>query len=73
MFIGKIKEVIVRERDIIINYISNEFPNSSGCSIIIQKDELLGFPFVGQPIQVETDNTNTVTRVIVNNKIILQR
>lgn len=71
MFIGKIKEVKVRETDIVIDYI--EFPNSSGCSIIIQKDELLGLPFRNEQIQVETDNTNTVTRVIVNNKIILQR
>ncbi len=73
MVTGKIKEVIVREKDLVISYTNDEYPLGSGYQLLIQKHELLGFPFVGESIQVETDSTNEVITVTIEEKVILNR
>ena len=73
MIKGRIKNIIVREQDILIDYTNNEYPLASGHQLMIGREELLGFPFVGSSIEVKTDETNRVIHVLVNGKTILQR
>lgn len=70
---GQIKDIIVRSDDILINYTDDRFPLASGWQILIGKDELLGLPFAGESIEVETTDTGSVIHVSVGGKTILKR
>lgn len=71
--IGKIKEIIVREGDMVISYTDEKYPNASGYQLLINKNELMSFPFVNERIEVFIDNTNTVRIVFVDYKLTLIR
>lgn len=70
-FKGIITDVVVREHDILINYV--EYPDTLRLQVRIGEDELLGYPFIGNSIQVITSTTNRVLSVVVNDKTILNR
>jgi len=69
-FTGKIKNIKCRKKDVVISYTSNVYPNSSGYEVYIEYKDIIGEFQVGDLIQVNTDNTNEVCQVFVNNKLI---
>ena len=65
---GILREVEVRSDFIVVSY------GESGIwCIYIRRDELRALPSVGDTIEVETDDTNTVLWASANGKIILDR